>query len=92
MNNITCLCNHRKRRLAAASAVLRHDTERVLSVRCEGLDLSGGGGHYFFSEEAIGVLDSYDVLSRPGLQGEPRNQSRAVLLLHCHYGIHRLRC
>ncbi len=90
-NNRTCLCSHRKRRLAAASAVHRHDAERVLGVGCEGLNLSRGGGHCVFSVEAIGVLDSYDVMSRPGPQAEVRHQGPAILRLHCLDGIHHLR-
>lgn len=74
-----------------ASAVHSHDAERVLSVWCEGRDLSWGGGHCVFSVEAIAVLDSYDVMSRPGLQAEVRHQGPAILRLHRVDGIHHLR-
>lgn len=90
-NSSTCLCSHRRRWLAAASAVHRHDAECVLSVWCEGLNLSGGGGHCVFSVEAIGVLDAYDIMSCPSLQAEPHHQGTAVLRLHCLDGIHHLR-
>lgn len=77
--------------MAPASTVGSDDAECVLSVRCEGLNLSGGGGHRVFSEEAIGGLDSYDVFSRPGRQAEIRHQGRAVLRLHRLDGIRHLR-
>lgn len=90
-NNRTCLCSHRKRRLAVASAVDSHDAERVLGVWRERLNFSGGGGHCVFSKEAIGILDPYDVMSGPGLQAETHHQGPAILRLHCLDGIHHLR-
>lgn len=78
-NNSTCLCSHRKRWLAAASAVHRHDAELVVCVRCEVLDFSRRGGHCVLSEEAIGILDTYDVISCPSLQTELCHQGPAVL-------------
>lgn len=87
----TCLCSHGKRRLAAASAVDCHDAECVLGIWGERLDFSRGGGHCVFSEKAIVILDSYDVMSGSSLRAESHHQGLAILRLHRLDGIHHLR-
>lgn len=86
----TCLCSHRKRRLAAACTVTRHDVERVLGVRAERFDFGRRGGHCVLSEKAVVIRDSYEVMSGPALQAESHHQSCAVLWLHFFNGIHHL--
>lgn len=86
----TCLCSHRKRRLAAACTVTRHDVERVLGVRAERFDFGRRGEHRVLSEKAVVIRDSYEVMSGPALQAESHHQSCAVLWLHFFDGIHHL--
>lgn len=90
-NSITCLSRHSSGRLAAASPVHRHDAERVLGVRAEMLNLSGGGEHRVLSEEAVAVLNTYDVMCRPSFQVELCHQGPAVLRLHSSDGGHHVK-
>lgn len=90
-NNHTCLCSHRKRWLTLASAVDSHNAERVLGVGRERLDFSGGGGHHVFPKEAIGILDSYDIMNGSGPQVETDHQGPAIFWFYCVNGIHHLR-
>lgn len=90
-NNHTCLCSHRKGRLTLASTVDSHDAERVFGVGHERLDFSGGGGHCVFPKEAIGILDSYDIMGGPSSQVETDHQGAAIFWFYCLNGIHHLR-